>query len=143
MQIKDIMTAEVEAVRPDTPLADAGKRMRDLDVGLMPVFDGTQLVGMLTDRDITIRAVAQGHDPRTTPVSDVMTADLIFCYDDQDVAEAAQLMQQKQIRRLLVLDRTMHLVGIVSLGDLAVKGGEQKMGGAVLEEVSQPTAFKA
>jgi CBS domain-containing protein len=143
MQIKDIMTANVEAIRPDTPLLDAGKRMRDLDVGLMPVFDGTQVVGMLTDRDITIRAVAQGRDPRTTPVSDVMTTDLIFCYDDQDVSDAAQLMQQKQIRRLLVLDRTMHLVGIVSLGDLAVKGGEQKMGGAVLEEVSQPTASKA
>jgi CBS domain-containing protein len=143
MQIKDIMTADVEAVRPDTPLADAAQRMRDIDVGLMPVFDGKQLLGMLTDRDITIRAVAQGRDPRTTPVGDVMTPDLIFCYDDQDVSEAAQLMQQKQIRRLLVLDRTMHLVGIVSLGDLAVKSGEQKMGGAVLEEVSQPTGSKA
>jgi CBS domain-containing protein len=143
MQVKDIMTADVEAVRPDSPLMDAGKRMRDLDVGLMPVFDGTQLVGMLTDRDITIRAVAQGRDPRTTPVSEAMTADLIFCYDDQDVSEAAQMMQQKQIRRLLVLDRTMHLVGIVSLGDLAVKSGEQKMGGAVLEDVSQPTSAKA
>ena len=143
MQIKDIMTADVEAVRPDTPLADAAQRMRDIDVGLMPVFDGKQLLGMLTDRDITIRAVAQGRDPRTTPVGDVMTPDLIFCYDDQDVSEAAQLMQQKQIRRLLVLDRTMHLVGIVSLGDLAVKSGEPKMGGAALEEISQPTGSKA
>jgi len=143
MLIREIMTAEAEAVRPDTPLMEAGKRMRDLDVGLMPVTDSTQLVGMLTDRDITIRAVAQGRDPRTTLVGDVMTAEQIFCYDDQDVTEAARLMRQQQVRRLLVLDRANQLVGIVSLGDLAVKGGEQKMGGAVLEEVSQPTGSKA
>jgi CBS domain-containing protein len=117
--------------------------MRDLDVGLMPVSDNNQLLGILTDRDIAIRAVAQARDPRNTPVRDVMTTDMVFCYDDQDVSEAARLMQEKQIRRLLIRDHTMHLVGVVSLGDLSVKGGEQKMGGAVLEEVSRPSRYKS
>jgi len=143
MQIRNIMTADVEVVRPDTPLAEAARRMRDLDIGLMPVSDNNQLLGILTDRDIAIRAVAQARDPRTTPVRDVMTTDMVFCYDDQDVSEAARVMREKQIRRLLIRDHTMHLVGVVSLGDLAVKGGEQKVGGAVLEEVSQPIGSKS
>jgi len=143
MQIRNIMTADVEVVRPDTPLAEAARRMRDLDIGLMPVSDNNQLLGILTDRDIAIRAVAQARDPRTTPVRDVMTTDMVFCYDDQDVSEAARVMREKQIRRLLIRDHTMHLVGVVSLGDLAVKGGEQKVGGAVLEEVSQPIWSKS
>ena len=143
MQIRDIMTTNVELINRDTPLAEAARRMRDLDVGLVPVHDGSRLVGMLTDRDITVRAVAEGRDPGATPVRDVMTAEIIYCYDDQDVSEAAQLMQEKQIRRLPILSRgTKQLVGIVSLGDLAVKGGEQKMSGSVLEVVSQPSSAR-
>jgi CBS domain-containing protein len=143
MQIKNIMTADVKVVRPDMPLVEAARRMRDLDIGLMPVADNNQLLGILTDRDITIRAVAQARDPLSTPVRDVMTTDMVFCYDDQDVSEAARVMQEKQIRRLLIRDHTMHLVGVVSLGDLSVKGGEQKVSSAVLEEVSQPSRYKS
>lgn len=138
MLVRDIMTPEVEVVRPDATLMEAARRMRDLDVGLLPVGDGRQVLGMLTDRDIAIRAVAEGRDPRTTPVREVMTEETISCYDDQDVTEAARLLEQKQLRRLLVLDRSKQLVGVVSLGDLALKGGKQKLSGGVLEAVSEP-----
>jgi CBS domain-containing protein len=93
---------------------------------------------MLTDRDITVRAVAEGRDPVTTLVREVMTADAVYGFDDQDVEDAARLMEQYQIRRLPVLNRAKHLVGIVALGDLAVHPGQQPLAGEVLEQVSEP-----
>ena len=99
---------------------------------------------MLTDRDIVVRAVAEGHDPRTAKVRDAMTEGVTYCYDDDPVAEAARLMSEKQIRRLVVLNRDKRLVGIVSLGDLAVEtGGDRQVAGKTLEDVSQPAAPKA
>ncbi len=94
---------------------------------------------MITDRDITVRAVADACDPRSTTVEEVMTPDVVYCFDDQDVQEAARLMQAHQIRRLVVLDRDKRLVGIVSLGDLAVETGDEKLAGKTLEEVSLPS----
>src|SRR5262249_21362833 len=119
MKLKDLMTPEVEVVRTDSTLQEAAARMKGINVGTMPVSDGDRLVGMLTDRDIAVRAVAQGFDPKTTRVGDVMTADVFWCFEDQDVDEAAKLMQEKQIRRLLVMNRDKRLTGIVSLADLA------------------------
>jgi CBS domain-containing protein len=113
--------------------------MRDMDIGPLPVCgDNDRLVGMLTDRDITVRAVAEGQDPRTAKVRDAMTPDIVYCFEDQDVSEAAQLMKDQQIRRLVVLNRDKRLVGIVSLGDLAVETGDERLAGNTLEAVSEP-----
>jgi CBS domain-containing protein len=138
MQIKEMMTRNVEVVNPDAMLQDAASKMKDLDVGVLPVCTGTRLVGMLTDRDITIRAVAEGREPGQTKVSDVMTPDLVYCFEDQEVEEAAIVMEEQQIRRLPIISRDKDLVGIVSLGDLAVDVSDEEMSGEVLEEVSQP-----
>jgi CBS domain-containing protein len=139
MQLKEIMTRNVEVANPDTRLQEAASKMKDLDVGVLPVCDGTRLVGMITDRDITIRAVAAGRDPGQTRVSDVMTPDLVYCFEDQDVQEAASMMEERQIRRLPIISRDKRLVGIVSLGDLAVDVSDEELTGEVLEQVSQPS----
>jgi CBS domain-containing protein len=139
MKIKDIMTPNPECIRPDNTLQEAARRMRDLDVGPLPVCgDGGRPVGMITDRDITVRAIAEGKDPRTTTVREAMTEEIVSVFEDQDVAEAARVMEEKQIRRLLVLDRDNRLVGIISLGDLAVESGDRAKAGEVLQEVSEP-----
>lgn len=138
MQIKDVMTRDVEVIRPDTTIADAAARMTALDVGPLPVCDGDRLMGMLTDRDITTRATAAGQDPHTATVRDAMTTEVVYCFEDQDVQEAAGLMKTHKIRRLPVLNREKRLVGLISLGDLAVKTGEEKTPADALTEVSEP-----
>jgi CBS domain-containing protein len=113
--------------------------MRNLDIGALPVCgDNDRLVGIITDRDITIRATAGCCDPAGTCVSDVMTPGIIYVFEDQDVTEAAHLMEENQIRRLVVLNQDKRLVGIVSLGDLAVKAGDDELSGEALELVSEP-----
>jgi len=139
MQLSDIMSSNVEVVPPDATLQDAASKMKELDVGALPVCDGRRLMGMVTDRDIAIRAVAEGRDPRSTRVRDAMSPQVVYCYNDEDVREAARIMEQKQIRRLPVLDRAQHLVGIVSLGDLATQAGSDKLSGEALEQISQPS----
>src|SRR3954449_6179846 len=139
MLLKEIMTPNVEVVSPGETLEQAARKMADLDVGPMPVCEGNRVVGTLTDRDITVRATAAGCDPKTTLVGDAMSQDIISCYEDQDVQEAARLMKEKQIRRLLILNRANELVGIVSLGDLATEAGDQGQPGEVLKKVSEPT----
>jgi len=139
MLVKEIMTANIEVVDPSDTLEQAARRMEELNVGPLPVCEGRRVVGMLTDRDITVRATAAGCDPKTTLVSEAMTHDTFCCYEDEDVREAARLMQERQIRRLLVMNRADELVGIVSLGDLATEAGEQGQPGEVLKKVSEPT----
>jgi len=139
MKLKDIMTANVECVRPGDTLQEAARRMKSLDVGPMPVCgDNDKIVGMLTDRDITIRATAEGKDPKTAKVQDAMSEEVIWCFEDQDSEDAARLMQERQVRRLLVMSREKRLVGIVSLGDLATEGKETQAG-EVLQGVSEPS----
>jgi CBS domain-containing protein len=112
--------------------------MKTLEVGLLPVCEGDHLVGMITDRDITVRATAEALPPGIGQVRDVMTPDVVYCFEDQDVKEAARLMAENQIRRLVVLNRDKRLVGIVSLGDLAVETGDEKLAAKTLEAVSLP-----
>jgi len=139
MRVKDVMTSGVECTRPDASLQEAARKMRDLDVGPLPVCgDSDRLVGMITDRDIAVRAVADGRDPKAARVRDVMTPDVAYCFEDQDVTEAARLMEDNQVRRLVVLNRDKRLVGIVSMGDLAVKTGDRRLSGEALEQVSEP-----
>jgi CBS domain-containing protein len=132
------MTASVVTVSRDTPLADAARLMRDSDVGPLPVADEGRLVGVLTDRDITIRAVADGRDPFSTRVDEVMTPKVVCCLDTDDVEHAAEMMQSAQLRRLLVVSEDGRLAGIVSLGDLAVRNGNDSLSGETLQHVSEP-----
>jgi len=125
VQVGQAMSRDVEAVRPDHTLEEAAETMRRCDVGPLPVCEGDRLVGMITDRDIILRSVAQGEDPSRDLVRDVMTTEVIACFEDQDVAEAARLMQDKQIGQLPVLSRNRRLVGIVTLGDLARAGARE------------------
>jgi CBS domain-containing protein len=138
MQLKNIMTEEVGVIAPKTSICEAAKRMRSLDVGALPVCDGNRLVGMLTDRDLAIRAVAEGRDPNSTTAEDTMSPAIIYCFDDQDTAEAERVMRERQVRRLPVVNRDKRLVGIVSLGDLATKD-DVSAAGETLEKVSQPS----
>jgi len=139
MQVKDVMTRGAQCIAPDATLQEAARQMKGLDVGPLPVCENDRLVGMLTDRDITVRAVADGKDPCKTHVRDAMTEGIAYCFEDDDVADAARLMKEKQIRRLVVLNRDKRLAGIVSLGDLAVETGDEHLAGKTLEHVSQPT----
>jgi CBS domain-containing protein len=132
------MSRGVETIRPDASLFEAAQRMRSLDVGPLPVEDNGRLIGMLTDRDIVVRAVADGQDPMTTTVADAMTANLIYCTEDQDVREVARLMEQHQVRRLVVVDRDRALTGIVSLGDIVLTTGDEQLAGEALERISEP-----
>jgi CBS domain-containing protein len=138
MQLRDVMTRRVEGVAPGMTLQEAAQRMRSMDIGVLPVCQNDQLIGMITDRDIAVRSVADGQDPTAAHVSDAMSQDLVFCYEDEDVERAARLMEQRQIRRLPVLDRNRRLAGIVSLGDLATRQRDDQLSAAVLEQVSQP-----
>jgi CBS domain-containing protein len=115
--------------------------MRDLDVGSLPVCgDQDRLVGMITDRDIVIRAVADGSDPNTTLVRDAMSPEIVCCFEDDEVAEAVHRMEERQIRRLPVLNHDKRLVGIVSLGDVAVRCRDDRLSGEALHHVSEPPA---
>ncbi|MFL5240901.1 MAG: CBS domain-containing protein [Gemmataceae bacterium] len=139
MQVNEVMTPGVECTQPNATLQRVAQRMKELNIGTLPVCDdGGRLVGMVTDRDITVRAVADGRDPRTCLIREVMTPNIVYCFEDQDVAEAADLMMENQIRRLVVLNRDKKLIGIVSLGDLAVDTGDEHLVGSALEAVSEP-----
>lgn len=138
MKLQDIMTPDVEVIDPKATLQEAAQKMKDLDVGSLPVCDGERLLGMVTDRDITIRAVASGKNPQQTAVSDAMSSGVTYCYEDQDVSDAANMMEEKQIRRLPILNRQKRLVGIISLGDLAVDGGNKSIAGEAITQISQP-----
>jgi CBS domain-containing protein len=130
MKLKDIMSTNVEIVQTDVSIQEAAEKMRSLDVGALPVCDGRRLRGMITDRDITIRAVAAGRDPKTTLVRDCLSSEPVYGLEDQELDDAQALMEQKQIRRLPVLSREKQLVGIVALADLATKVGVAQAGQA-------------
>lgn len=139
MKIRDMMTKETRSVTPDTPVIEAAGLMRLHDIGGVPVLDGQRVVGMLTDRDIVLQVVADGGDPRSTPVRDVMSTGSISVEADQEVERAVELMQKYQVRRLPVLDAGGVLVGIISLGDIAVDV-HAGLSGKVLKDVSEPAA---
>jgi CBS domain-containing protein len=138
MKLSEIMTREVEIIQPDDTMHTAAQKMRDRDIGFLPVCDGETLMGVLSDRDITIRALADGMDINVMLSRDLMTTPAIYCFDDQDVTDAAKLMRENQIRRLVILGReSQRVVGVISLGDLARKG-ITAISGQVLQRVSEP-----
>lgn len=139
MQVNQIMTPDVMVVPPDLSLREAARKMREYDVGVLPVGDNDRLIGMITDRDITVRAIAEGCSPDSTMVREAMTGDVIYCFDDDEVHEAAKVMEREQIRRLPVVNRDKRLVGIVSMGDLSTRTGDQELAGEIAREISQPS----
>jgi len=136
MRINEIMSRDVERASPQDTIQDVARKMRDTDSGAIPVCDGDRIQGMVTDRDIVLRAVSEGRS-FATPVSEVMTPGVECCYEDDDITAAADKMAELQVRRLAVLDRDRRLVGIVSLGDIAQQG-KDKTTGQALEEISEP-----
>ena len=139
MLVKEIMTHNAEVISPGDTLEQAARKMDELNIGPLPVCEGNRVVGILTDRDITVRATAAGCDPKAVLVYEAMSHDVISCHEDEDVQEAARLMKEKQVRRLLVMNSANDLVGIVSLGDLATETGDKGQSGEVLSKVSEST----
>lgn len=137
MTVKEIMTKGVETVRPDSLLEEAANKMKELNVGVLPVYDGKLMIGMLTDRDIVIRSVARGDDPKNTKVSDVMSREVMFCYEDQELSSVAEEMKRKKVRRIPVITRENKLAGMISLGDIAERG-DRKLAEEALETISEP-----
>ncbi len=132
-----MMTGHPRSVAPGNTLVEAAGLMRELDVGALPVLDGDSLAGLVTDRDIVVRGIADGRDPTTAQVREVMSGGIEFVSPDQDVEEAVRIMEKRQIRRLPVLDGAKRLVGMISLGDVAISSNPA-FGGMALRDVSQP-----
>lgn len=137
MKLSEVMSRNVQVVDPDCTLEEAAQMMKDLDVGGLPVCAGQKIEGYVTDRDIVVRGLAEGEDPKTCTVSNVMSTQIHWCYEDDTTENAGNLMRERQIRRLLVMDRNKKLVGIVSLGDLAMETEEDTS--SVLEGISEPS----
>ena len=136
MKIRDVTTRDVEVISPDASVLDAAKRMAQRDTGVLPVCDGERLVGMLTDRDIVVRVVATEKNPAASKVREAMTAEVEYCFDDEDTEEVALRMAETKLRRLVVLSRNKRLAGIVSVGDLARARGDAAA--AALSGAAQP-----
>jgi CBS domain-containing protein len=135
MKIKDTITRDVRTIAASSTIREAARLMAEIDAGSLPVSENERLVGMLTDRDIAVRAVAAGKGPDTT-VGEAMSPEVLYCYDDQDIDEVCENMADEQVRRLPVVDRDKKLVGIVSLGDLA-NAGETDAAGEALEGITR------
>jgi CBS domain-containing protein len=138
MKLKDILTKDPQVIGPEAMICEAARIMKECDIGMLPVCDGQRLVGAITDRDLAIRAIADGCDPLQTKVKDVMTPGICYCFEDQSLEEVAQMMEEKQIRRIAVLNRDKRLVGIASLGDFALRSKNEHLTEELLECVSQP-----
>jgi len=136
MRVSEAMTRDVRMVRPDQTISDAARTMMEIDAGALPVSENDRLIGMITDRDIAVRGVAEQKGP-DTPVREVMSSEVKYCYEDDDMENVAQNMGDIRVRRLPVVNRDRRLVGIVSLGDIAMVEGRRAAGEAVVG-VSRP-----
>ncbi len=137
-KLKDLMSRDVKVVSPDMSIQDAAKQMREGDFGMLPVGENDRMIGTITDRDIAMRAVAEGKDS-STKVRDVMSEGIDWVFEDETVEDAAKMMSQRQVRRLPVVDRNKRLVGIVALGDFAVESSEIRPAAEALSEISKPS----
>jgi len=136
-KVQDVMSDRPRCVSPDTPVSEAAQLMEAEDVGALPVLDGEELAGMVTDRDIVIRAVAKGKDPRGMPVREVSTRDVVSVRADEDLSEALKLMASYQVRRLPVVDDANRLIGVLAQADVALEAKEKSVG-QMVEEISKP-----
>jgi CBS domain-containing protein len=136
MRVSECMTRDVQLADPNDTIAEAAKAMARLDAGVLPVQENDRLIGMITDRDIAVRGVAQGKGP-DAKVADVMNAEVKYCFDDQEIGEVLRNMGELQLRRMPVLNHDKRLVGIISLGDMA-SNGQARMAGDALSDISRP-----
>jgi len=136
MRVSEIMSRDVQVCSPGSTIRDCAKTMAAIDAGAIPVGDNDHLVGMITDRDIAVRAVAE-QKPPTTKVREVMSQEVLYCFDDQDLDDIAQNMSDVKVRRLPVVNREKRLVGIVSIGDLA-KGANAASTGQTVADITAP-----
>jgi CBS domain-containing protein len=134
--VADVMSREVKLIGPDDNVRQVAQIMREADTGILPVAEGDRLIGMLTDRDVTVRLVAEGRDPGQTKVRDVMTADVRYVFEDEDLEHVAENMAEQRVRRLPVMNRQKRLVGVVSLGDMA-KGRQSPLAGRALSGIAR------
>ena len=137
-QLKELMSRDVKVIDPGMSILEAAKKMRDGDFGMLPVGEDDRMIGTISDRDIVIRAIAEGMDTNTK-VRDVMTKGIAWAYEDETVEQAARIMSERQVRRLPVVDRDKRLVGIVALGDFAVDSSEIRPAAEALAEISKPS----
>src|SRR6185295_4707011 len=137
MRVKDIMTKLVFIIPKETSIKDAARIMRDNRIGLLPIGEKENIIGVITDRDIAIRVIAEALDPKHTPVRDVMTRQWLYCFEDGDIVDACFIMEDHHVRRLLVFDRRRDLVGILSLDDVATRTTKEKLAGHALSKVAQ------
>ncbi len=137
-QLRDLMSRNVNVINPETTIEEAAKKMRDGGFGMMPVGEDDRMIGTISDRDIAIRAVAEGKDP-LTKVRDVMSEGVTWVYEDESVEDAAMIMSERQVRRLPVVNRDKRLVGIVALGDFAVESSEIRPAAEALSGISRPS----
>ena len=136
-KVQEVMTGRPRCVSPETLVAEAAQLMASEDVGALPVLDGEQLSGMITDRDIVIRAIAKGNDPRGMPVREVSTREVVTVGPEEDLSEALRLMASHQVRRLPVVDAGNRLIGVVAQADVALEAKEKAVG-EMVEEISKP-----
>ncbi len=136
MQAKDIMTGKPVMVNPENTIQDAADKMAKLDTGILPVCDGRELVGVITDRDIVVRTVAAGHDPNSSKVQEAMTPEVAFCLEDEDIVKIAHRMEEHKVRRMPVINHEKQVVGMIALSDLT-RHGEQKLACEILERVNE------
>ena len=134
MLVKEVMTPKAEWIDPETTLLEAAKRMRDKDIGSLLVGEHDKIIGMVTDRDIACRGIARNLDPANTPVREVMSERIFWCFDDQEIENAAHLMEKKKVRRLAVMNREKRMVGFLSVDDLAHRA--HALSGEVLDQVT-------
>jgi CBS domain-containing protein len=137
MKVQEIMSRNVETVEPSTLTAKAAEKMRDLRIGFLVVLEDDRLEGVLTDRDITIRSVAEGRDPRASRVGDIMTRTVFYCYEEDDIERVGEMMREQEVRRMVILDQEDKLVGVVSLGDIAKTTGETDLAGETLGDIAE------
>jgi CBS domain-containing protein len=142
MNVKDVMSSEFRKIDFNATICEAAEKMRSFDIGILPVEKSGKIVGMVTDRDIVIRALAQHLNPETTGISKVMSTNVVYCYDEDDVEDAERRMEEKQVRRLLVLDSGDKPVGILSISDLALKVSSENLACRALEKICEPVDSK-
>jgi CBS domain-containing protein len=137
-QVKDVMSRDVQVISPDATIREAATKMREGDFGMMPVGENDRMIGAITDRDIAVRAVAEGKGPDTR-VREVMSGEIIWTYENNSIEEAAEIMSEHQVRRLPIVNREKRLVGIVALGDFAVEPDDIEAAAEALADISQPS----
>ncbi len=135
MKVRQIMTTNVECIAPDAGVAELARKMKTLDVGFIPICENDRLAGTVTDRDIVIRGIAGGRDLNTCKARDIMTSEVHWCFEDQDVKDVAKKMREKDVRRMLILSQDKRLVGVVSIGDLAKV--EERESGKTLKDITE------